>query len=159
MEPQNIQYLKGDATSPIGKGPRIIAHICNDIGGWGKGFVMALSKKWKAPEQEYRAWHAEGKDFALGAIQMIEVAPEIWVANMIAQHKVRSQNGVPPIRYDALEKALGQLALFALEHKAEVHGPRMGAGLAGGDWEKIEALLLKNLCQTGIRVFIYDFVP
>ena len=43
-----IEYLKGDATSPVKEGNKIILHICNDIGGWGKGFVMAISKKWKA---------------------------------------------------------------------------------------------------------------
>ena len=40
-----ILYIKGDATAPIGSGVKVITHICNDIGGWGKGFVLALSKK------------------------------------------------------------------------------------------------------------------
>jgi hypothetical protein len=31
--------LKGDATSPQAKGPKVIAHVCNDIGAWGKGFA------------------------------------------------------------------------------------------------------------------------
>ncbi|WP_253732040.1 hypothetical protein [Listeria monocytogenes] len=43
-----ITYLKGDATNPMAKGNKIIAHICNDVGGWGKGFVLAISRKWKA---------------------------------------------------------------------------------------------------------------
>ncbi len=50
-----IIYLKGDATEPIvTDGMRIITHICNDKGRWGAGFVMALSRKWKEPEDEYR---------------------------------------------------------------------------------------------------------
>lgn len=40
-----IHYVTGDATEPIGEGEKIIAHICNDQGGWGAGFVLALSKK------------------------------------------------------------------------------------------------------------------
>lgn len=159
METQEIQYLKGDATSPIGSGPRVIAHICNDIGGWGKGFVMALSQRWEKPEKEYRDWFEDRNGFELGAVQFVEVEPSLWVANMIGQHKIRSQGGVPPIRYEALEKAFQKLAVFAQEKQAEVHGPRMGAGLAGGDWNKIEQLLEKQLCQKGIKVFIYDFVP
>ena len=31
-----IHYLKGDATAPSSGGRRIICHICNDIGGWGR---------------------------------------------------------------------------------------------------------------------------
>ena len=65
----NIQYIKGDATQPTGNGNKIIVHVCNDIGGWGKGFVMALSKRWKAPEQEYRNWYVSQDGFELGAVQ------------------------------------------------------------------------------------------
>ena len=49
-----LLYFEGDATSPIGDGKKIIPHVCNDIGGWGKGFVLALSKKWPEPEEYYR---------------------------------------------------------------------------------------------------------
>lgn len=42
---KDIQYKKGDATNPIDNGNKVIVHICNDIGAWGKGFVMAISKK------------------------------------------------------------------------------------------------------------------
>ncbi|GGJ45802.1 hypothetical protein GCM10010121_066360 [Streptomyces brasiliensis] len=41
-----IKYVRGDATVPSGKGVKAIAHVCNDVGGWGKGFVLALSRRW-----------------------------------------------------------------------------------------------------------------
>ena len=31
-----ITYITGDATRPQEVGPKIIAHICNNLGGWGK---------------------------------------------------------------------------------------------------------------------------
>ncbi len=37
----NINYITGDATRPAGPGPHIIVHVCNDIGEWGRGFVVA----------------------------------------------------------------------------------------------------------------------
>ncbi|WP_422664384.1 hypothetical protein [Streptomyces mirabilis] len=37
-----IMYVRGDAATPSAKGVKLIAHVCNDIGGWGKGFVLAL---------------------------------------------------------------------------------------------------------------------
>jgi hypothetical protein len=37
-----ITYVRGDATAPSVKGVKLIAHVCNDIGGWRKGFVLAL---------------------------------------------------------------------------------------------------------------------
>jgi hypothetical protein len=42
-----INYLKGDATNPLGPGKKALLHICNTTGTWGKGFVLALSKRWK----------------------------------------------------------------------------------------------------------------
>ncbi|MDM4780898.1 MULTISPECIES: hypothetical protein [unclassified Micromonospora] len=34
-----FRIVRGDATSPQAKGPKIVAHVCNDhdLGGWGKG--------------------------------------------------------------------------------------------------------------------------
>ena len=51
---QVVKYIKGDATNPVSEGNKILVHVCNDVGGWGKGFVIAVSNKWKEPEQQYR---------------------------------------------------------------------------------------------------------
>lgn len=40
-----LTILKGDATSPQAKGPKVIAHVCNDIGGWGKGWSAPPAKR------------------------------------------------------------------------------------------------------------------
>jgi O-acetyl-ADP-ribose deacetylase (regulator of RNase III) len=154
----DITYVIGDATEPQGEGHRIICHVCNDIGGWGRGFVVALSKKWRETEARYRAWHAEGEagGFALGAIQVVEVEPQLSVANMIAQHGTRPMKGVPPIRYEALRECLLRLAEHASAAGASVHMPRIGCGLAGGTWSEVEAIVRTTLCEAGISVVVYD---
>lgn len=90
---KTIQYLKGDATVPQAKGIKIIAHICNDIGGWGKGFVLAVSKRWEEPEKEYRNWHRfrSKNNFALGEIQLVQVEKYIFVANIIGQKGIKPE--------------------------------------------------------------------
>ena len=98
-----IHYLKGDAVYPQARGNIIITHICNDIGVWGRGFVVALSARWMAPEIEYLIWRKEGNNFSLGNVQFVKVTSTTSVANMIAQHDIIPKNGVPPIRYEALE--------------------------------------------------------
>lgn len=154
-----IKYLKGDATNPKTEGNKIIAHICNDIGGWGRGFVMAISKKWKNPEEEYREWFKNGDNFNLGEIQMVQVEQDLWIANMIAQHKINTNSdGIPPIRYNAVEACLKKLSEVAQKLKATIHMPRIGCGLAGGKWEKIEPLIQKNLTEKNINVYLYDLV-
>jgi O-acetyl-ADP-ribose deacetylase (regulator of RNase III) len=154
-----IQFIKGDATAPVGEGPKIIAHISNDIGAWGKGFVMALSKRWEAPEAAYRSWHAAGEaaGFGLGAVQFVPVDSTTWVANMVGQHGIRTTKAGPPIRYHAVTECLCRLGDKAVELGASVHMPRIGCGLAGGEWPKIEPLIQEHLSDRGVSVTVYDF--
>lgn len=153
-----INYLKGDATAPHGDRNRIICHVCNDIGGWGRGFVVALSQRWKAPEARYREWHKQGASggFVLGAVQLVDVEPTLSVANMIAQRGVKASGGVLPIRYAALEECLAALTQHALARAASVHMPRIGCGLAGGTWSEVEARISTTLCAGGVSVWVYD---
>lgn len=153
-----IVYLKGDATQPKTEGNKIIAHICNDIGGWGKGFVTALSKRWKAPEQQYREWYKRNTDFVLGAVQLVQVEDDIWIANIIGQHKInRDGEGNPPIRYEAVASGLEQAGVWAVKLNATIHMPRIGCGLAGGSWDRIEPLIKAGIIDREIPVTVYDF--
>lgn len=153
-----ITYVRGDATVPSVKGVKIVAHVCNDIGGWGKGFVLALSRRWPEPEAAYRAWHRgrAANDFALGALQLVQVEPYVWVANMIGQRGVRTGSKGVPVRYEAIDAALARLAGPARELGASVHMPRIGCGLAGGTWSRVEPLVVERLVRRGVAVTVYD---
>ncbi|MER5435517.1 macro domain-containing protein [Streptomyces sp. NPDC002588] len=153
-----ITYVRGDATVPSVKGTKVIAHVCNDSGGWGKGFVLALSRRWPEPEAAYRAWHRgrASNDFGLGALQLVQVKPDVWVANLIGQRGTRTGSKGVPVRYEAIDTALGRLAGRALELGASVHMPRIGCGLAGGTWSRVEPLVTERLTRRGIAVTVYD---
>jgi O-acetyl-ADP-ribose deacetylase (regulator of RNase III) len=153
-----IRYVRGDATAPQAKGVKLIVHVCNDLGGWGKGFVLALSRRWPEPEAAFRRWHRErsGNDFALGAAQFVQVDPHVWVGNMVGQRGIRTGSQGVPVRYEAIDKALAQVADKALELGASVHMPRIGCGLAGGKWSRVEPLIAERLTARGIAVTVYD---
>lgn len=179
-----ITYVRGDATSPRGKGSKIIAHVANVEGGWGAGFVLAVSRRWKSPEREYRKWHKQGSilderkalsddtvemPFELGQIQTLLVDAEpTYVCNMLAQKgygpRGKNQHRSPddedsyiPLQYDALEACLTKLAGQALLLNATVHLPRIGCSLAGGRWSLVEPLIQKAL--KDITVTVYDYGP
>lgn len=155
---KTIEYIKGDATKPVGIDNKIIVHICNDIGGWGKGFVLAISNRWKAPEKAYREWYKSQDGFELGEVQFVNVEDNLWIANLIGQHKIRKDdNGNPPIRYEAIEQGLQKVAAKAKELNASVHMPRIGCGLAGGKWEQIEPIVKNTLIENDVSVTVYDF--
>ncbi|UBV44774.1 macro domain-containing protein (plasmid) [Deinococcus taeanensis] len=161
-----LTYRTGDATQPEGTDPRVLVHVCNDQGHWGAGFVLALSRRFKAPEATYRAWakgQATGEEpFELGRVQFVEVEPTFWVANLIGPHDIARQarpTRVPPVRYDAIREGLNRVRAFAQEHQASVHMPRIGAGLAGGNWTVIEGIVQEELTGQGVRVTVYDLPP
>lgn len=149
-----ITYLKGDATCPQAKGHKIIAHVCNDIGKWGKGFVMAVSAKWPEVRDFYLKCYRLGINSSIGNVQFVQAQPYIEIASMIAQHGIKTGSHGPPIRYDALTKCLLLVASEAKYHKASVHMPRIGCGLAGGKWSQVEPIINDIFPDT--EVFVYD---
>jgi len=152
-----IRYTEGDATEPSGPGEKIIVHICNDIGKWGKGFVLAVSRRWKEPEQEFRAAYARKPRLALGEVQFVRVSETVTVANVIGQRDiVPDAKGVPPVHYEAIRTGLEEVAAHALEIGASVHMPRIGCGLAGGSWDKIGPIVEEMLANRGVDVTVYD---
>lgn len=153
-----IRYIHGDATAPDTDGPAIIVHVCNDVGGWGRGFVVAISTRWPAPEARYRAWHRgeEQEPFELGAVQLVHVEENRWVANLVGQRGTRPSNGTPPVRYDAIREGLARVREHAHALQASVFMPRIGCGLAGGTWEQIEPLIDQELAAHGIPVTVVD---
>jgi O-acetyl-ADP-ribose deacetylase (regulator of RNase III) len=156
-----IHYIKGDATNPQTPGKKLIVHVCNDIGGWGAGFVLAISKRWRLPELCYRGLKA----WLLGTIQAVKVTDDITVVNMIAQHGIMDHRtkGVididakPAIRYEALATCMAKVRDLALQNNCTIHMPRIGCGLAGGKWDEVEKIL-EDQCSD-VFIFVYDYEP
>lgn len=169
-----IHYLKGDATKPQGEGHKIIVHVVNDHGTWGKGFVLALSRLWKLPESRYKKW-AGGKlidnppfiinsPFELGEVQFVKVEDNITVANMLAQEGYKSKANPVAVKYDALERCLKMVSYIAILKDASLHMPKIGCGLGGGSWDKVESII-QNITENVVKetqapkdidVFVYD---
>ena len=72
------------------------------------------------------------------------------VANMISMQGVMGESGGSPLCYVALAEALEELGRHAASKGATVHMPRIGSGLAGGDWDRIEKLILTMMVKHKI---------
>lgn len=142
-----LKFVEGDATNPI-TSPFCIIHICNNEGGWGAGFVLALSKRWKEPEKVYRA----AKKWKLGEVQWVAIDGN-FVVNMIAQDGFKTSHNRVPLDYDALDKCLEKV-YQGLPSYYTVHMPRIGTGLAKGKWEKVEELIRKHMRTDS---YVYDW--
>ena len=170
-----IDYVVGDATAPQDPGNKIIVHCCNNVGAWGAGFVMALSARWSKPEEYYRWWATRDLDgyhynpFELGQVQYVQVEStfepgigskleHIWVANLIGQNGTRSFKNPRPVDYGAISKGLKDVAEKAVSVGASVHMPRIGCGLAGGDWNVVEYIIEHSMLffYPDLSITVYD---
>lgn len=151
-----IKFTTGDATQPQGDGPKLIVHCCNNLGKWGAGFVVALSKRWSAPERMY----GMTSRYKLGDSMIVKAEDGIWVANIIGQDGIGlGKDGLPPIRYEALRKGFLRAAGWCIAQNQPLigaHMPRIGSGLAGGDWALVERLIETTFIKKGVDVTVYD---
>ena len=161
-----IRYQIGDIFTCPAQGDKILIHVCNDVGAWGAGFVLALSKAFPQAESEYRSMAFMPDGSMLGKVQFVHVrnspGEHLYIANMIAQRSTRfikdgSKTGCPPVRYPALMTCLEAVAKFASDNKLSVISPKFGAGLAGGDWKLIEMMM--GVAFKDLDVTVYELAP
>lgn len=161
----NIFYKKGDATEINPNKNTFILHVCNNIGKWGAGFTKAIDKKTQKPKNDYLNFINDKmnggytKNDLLGKCVFSYIKNnnnQTWVCvvNMIAQDGVKNKNNPQPINYYALELCLKEFKRnYINKDVAVVQMPRIGNGLAGGDWFKIEPLIQKWI---KIPTYIYQ---
>lgn len=170
---KNINFIYGDLFSYIESNVKagnngcsiIVPHVCNNQNLFGAGFAAAVSQHYPIVKENY---HLLGLNFLknnLGYVQFIDVITDnqfghkLTFANMIAQNGVISKNNPRPLNYLALVKCMNTINKyinqnFNTENKVQIHAPKFGCGLAGGNWYFIEELI--NDIWSNIPVLIYS---
>lgn len=172
-----IQYVTGDATEPsYGAYPKnVIAHVVNNRGGWGSGFVVGLNRTWPAAEGYYRLWFKSQEDlgsslglnnfvvqtpsFQLGHTQFIQVSERVVIANMCAQDGYKNADNPHPLVLNMLERCLEDVFTFALHRHAVVHMPRVGSKRGGGNWDEISELIERCMSSHVPEPKVYVYAP
>jgi O-acetyl-ADP-ribose deacetylase (regulator of RNase III) len=148
-----IKYIDGDLVKEAELFD-VIAHCCNCYCNMGAGIAPQIKAKF--PEAYLADCTTErGDESKLGTITFTENTTPI-VVNLYGQYDYTGRrHGEMDLDYDALRSALRAM-------KQEFSGllfglPKIGAGLAGGDWDVIEAIIEEEL--EGERVMIVNYVP
>lgn len=163
-----IEIKTGSATDPQPENGRgiLIAHISNDCGAWGKGFVLAVNKVSLAAKGAYQGLAKDhGNLIPRGLVQIVELKPDVFAANMIAQQGIKKSGNPCLVDYKALEQCLKILFKRAIQLNCDVHIPAgIGSGLAGGDRTVIHQMIRTQaaICQTlldsiGVNVTLWEF--
>jgi hypothetical protein len=132
-----------------------VPHVCNNVDLFDAGFAGQVAEKYPVVKADY---HLLGKNFLLsnlGYSQIIKVYEEpqyrhrLFFVNMIAQNGVRNYSNNRPLNYFALGQSMYKLSQYIhmntgfvnKNEKIEIHCPKFGSGLAGGNWNFITELI------------------
>lgn len=150
--------VSGNALTPHGKGPKLVAHVVPDtFNVWGgAGFASKVRRSFPEAWNQFRR---EANDLkrapALGEVVFTPVDGDITFAHLVAQHGIGASD-TPRLRYAALAQCLFKLRVMATELGATVHMPRLGTGHGGANWDVVKELITDNLVDKGIATTVYS---
>lgn len=147
-----LKYVKGDLFD-VKSG--IIAHCVNCRGAFGSGVAGQIAKLYPGAKTAYIMVH-ERSGWQLGKIQFIQVAanPDLIIANVAGQDDYGTDR--VQVDYSALAIGLEKVFKFAELEDLPVALPKIGCGLAGGNWETVERIITMLLMKYPIGVTIYE---
>lgn len=143
----------------------IVPHVCNNIGVFNGGFAGQVANLFPEVKVNYMML---GGNLKLGMCQFVitntsgKNKHKIIFANMIAQNKLLSHNNTRPLNYGALVYCMNDVRSYIKKclsdasyefENIEIHAPKFGSGLAGGDWNFIQELI--HDLWFDLQVFIY----
>lgn len=164
----NYQEIEGDLIKLAAKGAfDVIAHGCNCFCAMGAGLAPQMAKAFscddpaKYPSEcssrrgdmnklgniEHYSWYVFDDE---GKRSRLEVVNAYTQYKYGRNHEDGDQN---PFNYSALELCMKKINYrFKGKH---IGLPMIGAGLAGGDWEKIKQIIKDELKDCTITIVIY----
>jgi len=170
-----MNYVKGNIISLARKGEfDVIAHGCNCLSTMGAGLAPQMAKEFGCDNFPMERWgpsiHKLGNiDYRTLYLEdnkrWVQYPDEggKWVTAVITAVNAYTQysygknhaDGVDaPFDYDAFT-----LCMRKMNHQFKgkrIGLPMIGAGLAGGDWNKIEQIIKDELKDCIITIVIYD---
>lgn len=142
----------------------LMPHVCNNINLFGGGFAAAVANEFPIVKENF---HLLGNQSKLGYVQYVGALKnkthghQLVFANMIAQNRIINQSNPRPLNYEALVKCMVDVRNYVNnfqknnDTKIEIHCPKFGSGLAGGNWSFIEQLIVD--IWHNFTIFVYSY--
>lgn len=143
----------------------IVPHVCNNINLFGAGFAAAVANHYPIVKENYHLLGLKTLKNNLGHTQFVEVFRDktyghsLTFANMISQNGVIGTKNNRPLNYAALCRSMSLVSNYIQEkfdndQPVQIHCPKFGCGLAGGNWLFIQELI--NDIWGNYSVIIYE---
>ena len=134
-----IEYRHGNLVN-VTEG--VVAHGCNAQGVMGSGVAAAVKTRWPSTFISYKHYllHQNG---GLGGCNLVKIKDSLYVANCITQEYYGREKSVCYVSYAAIAKCFNELRLQLSEMNQDfvINIPMIGAGLGGGNWNLISAII------------------
>lgn len=152
-----IEYRKGDVLKALSNEEiDILAHGVNCSGGFGSGIAGQIAKEYPIVKQEY-LYIYNTISWRLGKIQIVDINKRLIINCATQQYYGRDPQSQPNNRYcdyEAISKCMAELYKLVYKENLKIGIPRIGCGLAGGNWDIVEAII--NEAFSDYTIYVYD---
>jgi O-acetyl-ADP-ribose deacetylase (regulator of RNase III) len=133
----------------------VIGHGCNCLSTMGAGIAPQMASTFGCDKFPMEL---QGPDIGkLGKIDYQHAnsgGHDFHVVNIYSQYSYATRSNPKPFDYLAFTTALGTMnEVFKGKH---IGLPKIGAGLAGGDWNRIKEIIQTQLKDCKVTVVLYD---
>lgn len=146
-----LAYFNKDILSDIDPNVRtLLIHQCNCLRIMGAGIAKQLRHKYPGV-YEADLDTAKGDASKLGTYSLYKVSDNFVILNCYAQYGIYSKDDRCLTKYDALHKCF-----CSIRENYEgwtIRTPRIGCGLAKGDWTVVEGMLLELAQHNDVEVY------
>lgn len=152
-----IHYHKGDL---IKSDCDVIAHGCNCFCTWGAGIARQLRSV--HPEAFQADLATEVGDIKKLGTFTQAMSGQRQIFNLYTQFRYGVTE--PHFDYDAFRNSLSAMrdyleVVTGTLHTAKIGLPKIGAGLAGGNWERISQIIDEVMLDVDVHVYVLDDDP
>jgi O-acetyl-ADP-ribose deacetylase (regulator of RNase III) len=144
-----IEYVNGDLlTTDI----RHIIHGCNSHGVMGSGVAKAIRDKYPQAYRDYNDKY-NNTGLELGSIVVSVQGDGKVIHNAITQQDYGRDPNRVYVSYWAIANAFRHVDSWGIKYIAM---PKIGAGLANGDWKVIASIIENTLTKTQPIVYVLE---
>lgn len=144
-----IEYVKGDLLQTE---LRHIIHGCNSRGVMRSGVAKLIRDKYPQAYQDYYdRYNSNGLD--LGSIVVSVQNDNKVIHNAITQENYGRRSDIVYVSYWAIANVFRHIESWGIKAIAM---PKIGAGLANGDWNVIEGIIENTLVHTKPYVYVLE---
>ncbi len=134
----------------------IIAHGCNCKNSFKSGIAGQIKKEFpKASESYHNLFKDKGVE--LGDVDIVEVKKGKYIVNCMTQFDYGNsqRTNITYLDIQALKKCLIEVKNFSKKNNLKVGLPKIGCGLAGGDWSEVKSIIEGIFKDYPVEIYYY----